>query len=82
MVTDRDRSVVVWVAVIAIFGALRPDSFLTASNFQTIFASQAALLVSSRRYSFKSGHSLRSRGSMVGSRNGAIVGITPILSSP
>lgn len=37
--------VVVWAAVIAIFGALRPDSFLTAGNFQTIFASQAALLI-------------------------------------
>jgi ribose transport system permease protein len=37
--------VIVWAAVIAIFGALRPDSFLTAANFQTIFASQAALLI-------------------------------------
>src|SRR3954467_13849395 len=37
--------VIVWAAVIAIFGALRPNSFLTAGNFQTIFASQAALLI-------------------------------------
>jgi ribose transport system permease protein len=37
--------VVVWAIVIATFGALRPASFLTTANFQTIFASQAALLI-------------------------------------
>lgn len=36
---------VAWVAVIALFGALEPDTFLTADNFQTIFGSQAVLAV-------------------------------------
>ena len=34
-----------WLAVIAVFGVLRPDTFLTAANFQTIFGSQAVLLI-------------------------------------
>lgn len=34
-----------WIAVIVIFGALRPDTFLTTGNFQTIFGTQAVLLV-------------------------------------
>jgi ribose transport system permease protein len=34
----------VWAIMIAIFGALRPDTFLTAGNFQSIFDSQAMLL--------------------------------------
>ncbi|MGE0065734.1 MAG: ABC transporter permease [Solirubrobacterales bacterium] len=34
-----------WIALIAIFGILKPDTFLTASNFQTIFGSQAVLLI-------------------------------------
>jgi ribose transport system permease protein len=33
------------VLVIAVFGALEPDSFLTGANFQTIFGSQAVLAV-------------------------------------
>jgi ribose transport system permease protein len=33
----------VWVLVIALFGALEPDTFLTTANFQTIFGSQAVL---------------------------------------
>ncbi len=37
--------VIVWATIIAIFGALRPHSFLTTANFQTIFASQAVLLI-------------------------------------
>jgi ribose transport system permease protein len=36
---------VVWVLVIVIFGVLRPDTFLTVSNFASMFASQASLLV-------------------------------------
>jgi ribose transport system permease protein len=36
---------VVWLMVIALFGALQPDTFLTAANFQTIFGSQAVLAV-------------------------------------
>ena len=34
-----------WVAIIVIFGALRPGTFLSAANFQTIFGSQAVLLI-------------------------------------
>jgi len=34
-----------WIAVIAVFGVLRPETFLTAANFQTIFGSQAVLLI-------------------------------------
>jgi len=37
--------VLLWGVLIGIFGVLRPDSFLTAANFQTIFNSQAALAV-------------------------------------
>mgnify|MGYP004528456459 CR=1 FL=1 len=42
---ERFGLVVVWVAVIAIFGALRPESFLTWSNFSTIFGSEAVLVI-------------------------------------
>jgi ribose transport system permease protein len=41
----RYAIVIAWVAVIVIFGGLRPDTFLTASNFQTIFGTQAVLLI-------------------------------------
>jgi ribose transport system permease protein len=41
----RYAIVIAWIAVIAVFGALRPDTFLTAGNFQTIFGSQAVLLI-------------------------------------
>jgi ribose transport system permease protein len=34
-----------WGAVIVVFGLLKPDTFLTAANFQTIFGSQAVLLI-------------------------------------
>ncbi|HSJ74378.1 MAG TPA: ABC transporter permease [Miltoncostaeaceae bacterium] len=34
-----------WAAVVVLFGALEPDRFLTASNFEAIFASQAVLAV-------------------------------------
>jgi ribose transport system permease protein len=36
---------VAWAIVIAVFGYLRPDTFLTTSNFSTIFGSQAVLLI-------------------------------------
>jgi ribose transport system permease protein len=36
---------IVWLAVIIIFGILRPSTFLTLSNFASMFASQASLLV-------------------------------------
>jgi ribose transport system ATP-binding protein len=34
-----------WVAIIIIFGTIKPSVFLTASNFETIFSSQAVLTV-------------------------------------
>jgi ribose transport system permease protein len=34
-----------WLAVIVIFGILRPETFLTTSNFSSILASQAVLVV-------------------------------------
>jgi ribose transport system permease protein len=36
---------ITWVGVIVLFGALEPDTFLTVANFQTIFGSQAVLVV-------------------------------------
>lgn len=35
----------IWVLLIVVFGALKPDIFLTLSNFQTMFDSQAVLLL-------------------------------------
>jgi ribose transport system permease protein len=35
----------VWAVIVVIFGILRPDTFLTTSNFTTIFGSQAILVV-------------------------------------
>ena len=37
--------VIAWVAVIVVFALLRPDTFATLGNFQTIFGSQAVALV-------------------------------------
>src|SRR5262245_64581952 len=37
--------IVVWLAVIAVFSVLRPDTFFTFGNFQTIAGSQAVLVV-------------------------------------
>ena len=42
---ERFGLVVVWLAVIAIFGALRPETFLTWSNFSSIFGSEAVLVI-------------------------------------
>jgi ribose transport system permease protein len=36
---------IAWAAVIGVFSLLRPDTFATAANFQTIFGSQAVLLI-------------------------------------
>src|SRR4029079_19726163 len=36
---------VIWAAMIILFSVLRPSEFFTASNLQTILASQAVLLV-------------------------------------
>lgn len=42
---ERFGLVIVWLAFIALFGALRPDTFLTWSNFSTIFGSEAVLVI-------------------------------------
>lgn len=42
---ERFGLVFVWLAFIALFGALRPDTFLTWSNFSTIFGSEAVLVL-------------------------------------
>lgn len=42
---QRYALVVAWAAVIAIFGGLRPGTYLSAANFQSMLSSQAVLLV-------------------------------------
>jgi len=42
---QRSALLIAWVLVIAVFGALNPDIYLSAANFQTIFSSQAVLLL-------------------------------------
>ena len=42
---ERFGLVFVWLAFIALFGFLRPDTFLTWSNFSTIFGSEAVLVL-------------------------------------
>jgi ribose transport system permease protein len=44
-VAQRYGLVAVWILVIAVFGLLKPESFLTSGNFSTIFGSQAVLVV-------------------------------------
>jgi ribose transport system permease protein len=41
----RYAIVVVWLGVAAVFSVLRPDTFFTTANFQTIFGSQAVLVI-------------------------------------
>jgi ribose transport system permease protein len=41
----RGALLVAWGVVIAVFGGLEPETFLTGANFQTIFGSQAVLIV-------------------------------------
>src|SRR5690606_29321751 len=41
----RHGLLITWLAVIAVFGILRPDTFLSTSNFQSIFSSQSILLI-------------------------------------
>lgn len=43
--TYRYALVLAWLAVIVLFSVLRPDSFATTSNLQTILGSQAVLVV-------------------------------------
>lgn len=42
---ERFGLVVAWLAVIALFGAIRPEVFLSWATFSTIFGSQAVLVV-------------------------------------
>jgi len=42
---ERYALLLVWGVVIVVFGILRPDTFMTTSNFSTIFGSQAILVV-------------------------------------
>jgi ribose transport system permease protein len=42
---ERFGLLIVWLAVIALFGAMRPESFLTWSNFSSIFGSEAVLVI-------------------------------------
>jgi len=42
---ERYGLIAAWLAVIAIFGAIRPEVFLSWANFSTIFGSQAVLVV-------------------------------------
>lgn len=42
---ERFGLVIVGLAVIALFGALRPETFLTWSNFSSIFGSEAVLVI-------------------------------------
>ena len=42
---ERFGLIAVWIALIALFGVLRPDTFLTWANFSTILGSQAILVI-------------------------------------
>lgn len=43
--TEQFGLIVVWLLLIALFGAMRPDTFLTWPNLSTILGSQAVLVV-------------------------------------
>lgn len=42
---ERFALLIAWFVIIAIFGAIAPDTFLTWPNFSTIFGSQAVLVI-------------------------------------
>ena len=42
---ERFGLVFVWLAFIVLFGSMRPDTFMTWSNFSTIFGSEAVLVI-------------------------------------
>jgi len=42
---EQSGLIIVWLALIAVFGYLKPDTFLTWANFSTILGSQAVLVV-------------------------------------
>jgi ribose transport system permease protein len=44
-VLERTGLIVAWIAAIAVFGALEPDTFLTQATFTTILGSQAVLVI-------------------------------------
>jgi ribose transport system permease protein len=44
-ILSRFGLLLAWGLVVLLFGALEPDTFLTSANFQTIFGSQAVLVV-------------------------------------
>jgi ribose transport system permease protein len=44
-VLERSGLVLTWIVMIAVFSALRPDTFATSANFSTILGSQAVLVV-------------------------------------
>lgn len=44
-ITSRYGVIGVWAVLIIFFGALKPDQFLTLSNFETMFDSQSMLLI-------------------------------------
>jgi ribose transport system permease protein len=43
--SERFGILLLWAGVIVVFSILRPDTFFTTGNFQTIFGSQAVLLI-------------------------------------
>jgi ribose transport system permease protein len=45
VVSERWALVFAWVAIVAVFSVLRPNTYFTAENFHTILGSQAVLLV-------------------------------------
>lgn len=42
---ERFALIIAWLAIIALFGALAPNSFLSWANFSSIFGSQAVLVI-------------------------------------
>jgi ribose transport system permease protein len=42
---ERYALLLAWIATIALFGALEPDTFLRSANFSSMFSSQAVLVV-------------------------------------
>jgi predicted ABC-type sugar transport system permease subunit len=42
---QRYALIAVWIVVIVVFSLLRPETYFTSGNFQTIFGSQAVLLI-------------------------------------
>lgn len=42
---ERFSLILAWIALVVVFGILRPDTFLTIGNFGTIFGSDAVLVV-------------------------------------